>query len=207
MQTAMNNMMNNSQLQRMLHSAQVAPCAIETSQSDTSSPSPPDSPRSASDLSRDSESVVPMDTSMSSASSCSSDSGEEDAPSNGLQRDDLFAYKRPVSSPRAGSVSPASSDTLSTSSKDEERQPQECWNRWNGDGQRRTDCERNMRDASVSYREHVTGYQMTQQSSQSPSQNQYHTYNGNNMNEVQRGGYRRHLVSDLLLTKAVCVYK
>lgn len=198
MQTAMNNMMNNSQLQRMLHGTQAVPCAVETS-SNVSSPSPPDSPRSASDLSRDSESVVPMDTSMSSASSCSSDSGEEDAASNALQREELFAYKRPASPPRAGSVSPASSDT---GSKDEE-QPQECWNHWsNGSGvdsQRRSDCERNLRVTPAPYREHATGYHVAQQSSQSPCGGQsenlpYHAFNGNNVNELQRGGYRRHLV-------------
>ncbi|XP_056617915.1 nuclear receptor subfamily 1 group D member 2a isoform X2 [Triplophysa dalaica] len=192
MQTAMNNMMNNSQLQCMLHGSQAVTCALETSQVDSSLPSPPDSPRSASELSRDSESVVPMDTSMSSASSCSSDSGEEDVSGNGLQRGDLFEYKRPVSPPRVGSVSPASSDTLSTSSKDEERLPRECWS---VDSQRRSDCERNLKDTSGFYREHVTGYHMTQQSSQSPSTNRhYHPYNRNNINEVQRGGYRRHLV-------------
>ncbi|XP_077086072.1 nuclear receptor subfamily 1 group D member 2a [Siphateles boraxobius] len=88
MQTAMNNMMNNSQLQHMLH----VPCAVETSSS--SSLSPPASPRSTSDLSRDSESSAPMDT----ASSCSSDSGEEDSVSNGLvPRKDLFMFSSPGS--------------------------------------------------------------------------------------------------------------
>lgn len=96
MQTAMNNMMNNSQLQHMLHVSQ-------SDSSSSSSASPPDSPRSSS------ESLVPMDT----ASSCSSDSGEEDG---------RFSY--------SASVSPAASETLSR----EEEEPQtQCW--------RRSDCQ------------------------------------------------------------------
>lgn len=185
MQTAMNNMMNNSQLQRMLHGAQTVPCAIDSSQSDSSSssPSPPDSPRSSSDLSRDSESAVPMDT----ASSCSSDSGEEDAPSSGrAPREDLFAYASP---PRGGSVSPASSETLSSSSKEEEEPPRECWSRWNESG-----SADNLHNTTGPYREHVSAYHVTQQCNRNPENLPYHR---NNMNEVQTGGNRGHLVSDL----------
>ncbi|KAL0171265.1 hypothetical protein M9458_031576, partial [Cirrhinus mrigala] len=181
MQTAMNNMMNNSQLQRMLHGTQTVPCAIDSSQSDSSSssPSPPDSPRSSSDLSRDSESAVPMDT----ASSCSSDSGEEDAPSSGcVPREDLFAYASP---PRGGSVSPASSETLSSSSKENEEPPRECWSRWNENG-----SAGNMHTTTGPYREHVNAYHVTQQCSRNPENLPYHR---NNMNEVQTGGNRGHL--------------
>ncbi|XP_067268055.1 nuclear receptor subfamily 1 group D member 2a isoform X1 [Chanodichthys erythropterus] len=181
MQTAMNNMMNNSQLQHVLHGAQTVPCAIETSQSDSSSssPSPPDSPRSSSDLSRDSESAVPMDT----ASSCSSDSGEEDAASNGrVPHQDLFTY--------GSSVSPASSETLSSSKEDEEPQ-RECWNRWN-DNQRRSDCEGGLQGP---YREHVT-----QQCTRQPENLPYHR---NGMNKLQTGGNRGHLVCPMSVSPFV----
>lgn len=158
MQTAMNNMMNNSQLQHMLNGT------IDSSQSDSSSslPSPPDSPRS-SDLSRDSESAVPMDT----ASSCSSDSGEEDA---------------------LRTVSPAGSEALSSCSKEDEEPPRECWSRWNESAA----ADNNLQTTAGPYREHVTGYHVTQQCRRSPANLPYHT---NNMNKVQTG----HLVSDLLL--------
>ncbi|XP_051577365.1 nuclear receptor subfamily 1 group D member 2-like [Myxocyprinus asiaticus] len=192
MQSTMDSMMNNNQLQCMLHSTQTTPCNIETSQSDSSfsSSPPPVSPQAFSDPCRDSESVIPMDTSMSSASSCSSDSGEEDAVSNGAVRsEDLFTY--------ISSVSPASSETLSCSSKDEEQQ-RECWNRLNGssvvDIQRRSDCENGLQGTTASYREHVTEYQVTQQSSRSLSRGQqenipYHVHNGNSINELQRRGH------------------
>ncbi|XP_016319841.1 nuclear receptor subfamily 1 group D member 2-like [Sinocyclocheilus anshuiensis] len=187
MQTAMNNMMNNSQLQHMLHGAQTAPCAIESSQSksSSSSPSPPDSPRSSSDLSRDSESVVPMDT----ASSCSSDSGEEDVPSTGpTPREDLFAY----GSPRGGSLSPASSETLSSSSKEDEEPQRECWNHWNQSGAVQT--------TAGPYRDHVTGYHVTQQCSRSPESLPYHR---NHMNKVQTGANRGHLVCPMSVSPFV----
>ncbi len=156
MQTAMNNMMNSSQLQHLLNGT------IDSSQSDPSSslPTPPDSPRSSSDLS---ESAVPMDT----ASSCSSDSGEEDALST---------------------VSPAGSETLSSCSKEEEEPPRECWSRWNEIAA----VDNNLQTTAGPYREHVTGYHVTQQCRRSPANLPYHT---NNMNRVQTG----HLVSDLLL--------
>jgi len=85
MQSAMNNMMNNSQL----HSNQELPiakplpaCATEPTSEDTGptpSSSPSDSPRSSqSDSSSDPEPTVAMDTSPSSASPSASDSGEEE---------------------------------------------------------------------------------------------------------------------------------
>ncbi|TRZ03900.1 hypothetical protein DNTS_028776 [Danionella cerebrum] len=83
MQTAMNNMMNSSQLQNVLHS----------------STSRPDSPRSSSDFS---ETTVSMDT----ASSCCSDSGEEDA-----------------------SGSPADPETLSRGREEDGEPQQEPWSR------------------------------------------------------------------------------
>lgn len=188
MQTAMNNMMNNSQLQHMLHGGQTVPCAIETSQSDSSSssPSPPASPRSSSDLSRDS--VVPMDT----ASSCSSDSGEEDAVSNGrVPREDPFTY--------SSSVSPAGSETLSGIKEDEEAQ-RECWSRWNNN-QRRSDCEGGLKDTPGPHREQVTGYHVTQQSpcTRQPENMPYHR----NMNTLQMGGNRGHLVCPMSVSPFV----
>lgn len=160
MQTAMNNMMNSSQLQHLLNGT------IDSSQSDPSSslPTPPDSPRSSSDLS---ESAVPMDT----ASSCSSDSGEEDALST---------------------VSPAGSETLSSCSKEEEEPPRECWSRWNEIAA----VDNNLQTTAGPYREHVTGYHVTQQCRRSPANLPYHT---NNMNRVQTG----HLVCPMSVSPFV----
>lgn len=176
MQTAMNNMMNNSQLQHMLHGT------IDSSQSDSSSslPSPPDSPRSSSDLSRDSESAVPMDT----ASSCSSDSGEEDVLSTGRVP---LAY---------GSVSPAGSETLSSCSKEDEEPPRECWSHWNESAA----TDNNLQTTAGPYREHVTGYHVTQQCRRSPENLPYHT---NNMNKVQTGRNRGHLVCPMSVSPFV----
>uniref|UniRef100_A0A8C2C9R7 Nuclear receptor subfamily 1, group D, member 2a n=1 Tax=Cyprinus carpio TaxID=7962 RepID=A0A8C2C9R7_CYPCA len=169
MQTAMNNMMNNSQLQHMLHGA------IDSSQSDSSSssPSPPDSPRSSSDLSRDSESAVPMDT----ASSCSSDSGEEDVPSSG---------RVPVA---YSSVSPAGSESLSSCCKEEP--PQECWSHWNESSA----ADNNLQTTAGPYREHVT-----QQCRRNTENLPYHT---NNMNHVQTAGNRGHLVCPMSVSPFV----
>ncbi|XP_043118028.1 nuclear receptor subfamily 1 group D member 2a isoform X2 [Puntigrus tetrazona] len=170
MQTAMNNMMNNSQLQSMLHS-----------DSSSSSPSPPDSPRSSSDLSRDSESAVPMDT----ASSCSSDSGEEDAASSG---------RGPLG---YGSVSPAGSETLGSCGNKEDEEPRETWSRWN---ERNPVAENNVKTTAGPYREHVTGYHLTQQCRRSPQNLPQHT---NNMNEVQAGANRGHLVCPMSVSPFV----
>lgn len=94
MQNAMNNMMSNSQLHHMLNSTQSPICPTEpiaipntrplassssASSLASSTSSAPSSPQS---VSADSESNVAMDTSLSSTSSCASDSGEEDAGSN-----------------------------------------------------------------------------------------------------------------------------
>ncbi|KAG7317943.1 hypothetical protein KOW79_018978 [Hemibagrus wyckioides] len=69
MQNAMNSVMTGAQLHQVLRDS--SSCSPSSS---SSSPSPPSSPQ----CSQDSESSVPMDT-MSLASSCSSDSGEEDS--------------------------------------------------------------------------------------------------------------------------------
>ncbi|XP_027013522.1 nuclear receptor subfamily 1 group D member 2a isoform X1 [Tachysurus fulvidraco] len=69
MQNAMNSVMTGAQLHQVLRDS--SSCSPSSS---SSSPSPPSSPQ----CSQDSESLVPMDT-MSLASSCSSDSGEEDS--------------------------------------------------------------------------------------------------------------------------------
>ncbi|XP_047454839.1 nuclear receptor subfamily 1 group D member 2a [Mugil cephalus] len=101
MQNAMNNMMsNNSQLHGMLHGHQSPPLPMDatstdgapsssasaspsSSSSSSSSSSASDSPSCSNPSSpqcpQDSESVVSMDTNSSSASSCGSDSGEDEA--------------------------------------------------------------------------------------------------------------------------------
>ncbi|KAJ4930592.1 hypothetical protein JOQ06_024901 [Pogonophryne albipinna] len=87
MQNAMNNMMsNNSQLHSMLHghpsaspmeamTSDAGSSPSSSSASDSLSSSNPSSPHCP----KDSESVVSMDTNSSSASSCASDSGEDES--------------------------------------------------------------------------------------------------------------------------------
>ncbi|XP_041963324.1 nuclear receptor subfamily 1 group D member 2a [Alosa sapidissima] len=148
MQNAMNNMMTNSQLHHMLHGTQATSCPTEPipipsttsrpspspsassssspSSSASSSSSAPSSPQS---VSADSESNVPMDTSLSSASSCASDSGEEDAVTGGnsgsaAPQDGMFAFEqeRPAGSsvsPARGSPSLGLAEQLSQSSMEE----------------------------------------------------------------------------------------
>lgn len=120
MQNAMNNMMSsNSQLHSMLQGHQSSlplepsPSPSNSSSSDSaSSPASPQCPP-------DSESVVSMDTNSSSASSCGSDSGEEELTSN--RQTDAFSFHQP------SSPGPAPSDTCDRSFEE----PQDSWNSWN----------------------------------------------------------------------------
>ncbi|XP_076868531.1 nuclear receptor subfamily 1 group D member 2a [Brachyhypopomus gauderio] len=106
MQNAMNNMMNTAQLHNILHDSSSS--TSPSSSSSSSSSSPPCSP----EFPQDSEPAVPMDTSMSSASSCSSDSGEEDAPGP-ASRSELFAHGQSAGSPAGGALSPCLTERLS----------------------------------------------------------------------------------------------
>ncbi|XP_036413886.1 nuclear receptor subfamily 1 group D member 2a isoform X2 [Colossoma macropomum] len=162
MQNAMNNMMNGGQLHHMLQD-----CSSSSSSSSSSPPSSPQCPQ-------DSESVIAMETSMSSASSCSSDSGEEDAL---------------VSGPAGGALSPPVGERLSENSTDGQRQ-------WNSDSNitdnRESPCENSQQI--------TTGYHAAQQCSSTPSgahmvNATYCHYSRHNMNELAgRGGNRGHLV-------------
>lgn len=89
MQSAMNNMMNNTQLQSQLHNNQMLPIAkplaagAPNPTSEDTGPAPSCSPSSSplssqSDSSSDPEPAVSMDTSRSSASPSTSDSSEEE---------------------------------------------------------------------------------------------------------------------------------
>ncbi|XP_031723438.1 nuclear receptor subfamily 1 group D member 2a [Anarrhichthys ocellatus] len=116
MQNAMNNMMsNNSQLHSMLQGHQSPPLPMEAMTSDASSPlssssssssSASDSPSCSNPSSprcpQDSESVVSMDINSSSASSCASDSGEDEAATASRQHRESFAYSQ------QGQASPSS---------------------------------------------------------------------------------------------------
>ncbi|XP_030639422.1 nuclear receptor subfamily 1 group D member 2a [Chanos chanos] len=203
MQTAMNNMMNNSQLQHMLHGNQATLRAVETMSNDSSSSasstsSAPSSPQCPQDLTQDSESVVAMDTSMSSASSCSSDSGEEDSLGSATQmRQETFMHSRPVRSPSGRSLSPGITERLSSSSMEDQR---EKWNHWN-DSAIVSGNQHCVRDGSQlvtgePYREQVTGYHPTQQLKGSPvGYYVEHTDNGHSVNHLSTpGGNRGHLV-------------
>ncbi|CAJ1062959.1 nuclear receptor subfamily 1 group D member 2-like isoform X2 [Xyrichtys novacula] len=139
MQNAMNNMMsNNSQLHSMLHGHQSPSLPMEAMSNDSNS-SPSSSSSSASDspscsnpsspqCPQDSESVVSMDTNSSSASSCGSDSGEDEAVSS-RQHQDAFSYNQ-ERSPRQDQASP-SPVALETGCDSRMEEPQESWNSWN----------------------------------------------------------------------------
>ncbi|XP_027020769.2 nuclear receptor subfamily 1 group D member 2b [Tachysurus fulvidraco] len=89
MQSAMNNMMNNSQLHGSsptVSSSQTQPCPAKPTSHATPSFSPASSPQSSqSDLSNDPEPSLPMDTSSSSDSSSATDSGEEEVVGTGMR--------------------------------------------------------------------------------------------------------------------------
>ncbi|XP_039974268.1 nuclear receptor subfamily 1 group D member 2a isoform X2 [Xiphias gladius] len=134
MQNAMNNMMsNNSQLHSILHGHQSPPLPMEAMASDASS-SPSSSSCSASDspscsspsspqCPQDSESVVSMDTNSSSASSCASDSGEDEAiVATSRQHQDALAFGQ---QPSPVTVA------LETRCDTRLEEHQESWNCWN----------------------------------------------------------------------------
>uniref|UniRef100_A0A8C6SV98 Nuclear receptor subfamily 1, group D, member 2a n=1 Tax=Neogobius melanostomus TaxID=47308 RepID=A0A8C6SV98_9GOBI len=121
MQNAMNNMMSsNSQLHSMLQGHQ-SPLPLEpspspsNSSSDSASCSSPASPQCP----PDSESVISMDTNSSSASSCGSDSGEDELTSN-RQHQDAFSFHQ------QSSPGPAPSDHSNRSLEEPDS-----WNSWN----------------------------------------------------------------------------
>ncbi|XP_042371275.1 nuclear receptor subfamily 1 group D member 2-like, partial [Plectropomus leopardus] len=144
MQNAMNNMMsNNSQLHSMLHGQQSPSLPMEAMSSDasssasSSSSSASDSPScsnpSSPQCAQDSESVVSMDTNSSSASSCASDSGEDEAVVTTVSRQhqDAFAYSQ-QRSPRQSQASPSSgTGALETGCDNRMEGQQESWSCWN----------------------------------------------------------------------------
>ncbi|XP_069031429.1 nuclear receptor subfamily 1 group D member 2-like [Embiotoca jacksoni] len=146
MQNAMNNMMsNNSQLHSMLHGHQSPPLPMEamtgdasaspsssSSSSSAASESPSCSNPSSTQCAQDSESVVSMDTNSSSASSCGSDSGEDEAVvAVSRQHQGAFAFGQQRSARRGQATpSPVAPET-GAEGRTEEEQRQESWNCWN----------------------------------------------------------------------------
>ncbi|XP_031584297.1 nuclear receptor subfamily 1 group D member 2a [Oreochromis aureus] len=140
MQNAMNNMMsNNSQLHSMLQGHQSPPLPMEAMTSDSnsfpsssSSSSASDSPSCSNPSSpqcpQDSESVVSMDT--TSSSSCSSDSGEDEAlVTLNRQHQDALAFTQ-QRSPTQGQTSPAMV-SVETGCESRMEKQQDRWNCWN----------------------------------------------------------------------------
>ncbi|XP_049439443.1 nuclear receptor subfamily 1 group D member 2a [Epinephelus fuscoguttatus] len=182
MQNAMNNMMsNNSQLHSMLHGQQSPSLPMEAMTSDPSS-SPSSSSCSASDspscsnpsspqCPQDSESVVSMDTNSSSASSCGSDSGEDEAVVTvSRQHQDAFAYSQ-QRSPRQGQASPSSSAVaLETGCDNRMEEQQESWSCWNNNvdvgGYQHSSYSNSQHVANTAYREERGVYQQQQQQQQ-----------------------------------------
>ncbi|KAI1886138.1 hypothetical protein AGOR_G00210920 [Albula goreensis] len=135
MQSAMNNMMNNNQLHGQLGSSLTPPYAAEPAPEDpshsssspdscSSSSSPASSPDRAPEAGSDSEPPVAMDTSPSSASSCSSDSGEDEVIGTVTR-----AHKETFMYNQEQPGSPSEAPPTERMSSKEERQ--DSWNRQN----------------------------------------------------------------------------
>lgn len=135
MQNAMNNMMSNSsQLHTMLHN-QLSPgdggsppsSSSSSSASDSSSCSSPASPQCP----QDSESVLSMDTNSSSAYSCGSDSGEDEAMvAVSGSRQDAFAYRQQGQSQASRSLVAMPTEAGCDSRMEEAAEESwTCWNR------------------------------------------------------------------------------
>ncbi|XP_072316025.1 nuclear receptor subfamily 1 group D member 2a [Eucyclogobius newberryi] len=163
MENAMNNMMSsNSQLHSMLQGHQ-SPLPLEAS------PSPSNSSSSASDppspqCTPDSESVVSMDTNCSSASSCSSDSGEDELTSH-RQHQDAFMYHQQKSPAQSqGPSSPGPVPTESSCDRSLEEQ-QNSWNSWNN-----TSSRDSLHMTNAAYREEQAFQQLHSAPSCEPTQ-------------------------------------
>lgn len=179
MQNAMNNMMsNNSQLHSMLHGHQSPPLPMEalpndgspspSSSSSSASASPSSSSPSSPQCPQDSESVVSMDTNSSPASSCASDSGEDEAVVTVTrQHRDAFTYGQ-QRSPRQGQGSPSPVPVaLETGSESRMEDQQESWNCWNNNvvvgGYQHGSCSSSQLVTNAAYREEREAYQQPQQ--------------------------------------------
>lgn len=133
MQSAMNNMMNNSQL----HNNQSLSVGKEAHLEDAG-PAPSCSPSSRSDSSSEPEPAMAMDTSPSSASPSASDSGEEEVIGSVTRaHQETFMYNQEQSSLPAQAPPPAGPLTASSSGggqaapgirTEEQQQQQEAWN-------------------------------------------------------------------------------
>ncbi|XP_058475845.1 nuclear receptor subfamily 1 group D member 2b [Solea solea] len=142
MQSAMNNMMNNSQLHNQLQSTQTLPIAkplpvsaTEATSEEAASASSPSSSPSPSDSSSDPEPAVAMDTSPSSASPSASDSGEEEVIGSVTRaHQETFMYNQEQSSltaeapPTAGPVDNGADPNAAKRWKEEQ---QDSWNHHN----------------------------------------------------------------------------
>ncbi|XP_045913984.1 nuclear receptor subfamily 1 group D member 2b [Micropterus dolomieu] len=137
MQSAMNNMMNNSQL----HSSQTLPigkplpASATEPTSEDAGPAPSCSPSSQSDSSSEPEPTVAMDTSPSSASPSTSDSGEEEVIGSVTRaHQETFMYNQeqstltPEAPPPTGSLNSGSAKNT-TNLREEEQQ--DAWNHHN----------------------------------------------------------------------------
>ncbi|XP_071393521.1 nuclear receptor subfamily 1 group D member 2a [Centroberyx affinis] len=167
MQNAMNNMMsNNSQLHSMLHGHQSPPLPNDgspspSSSSSSSSASPSCSNPSSPRCPRDSESVVSMDTNSSSASSCGSDSGEDEASVVRVTGQHRDAFRQSQGAP---SPAPVALETGSDSRMEEQ---QESWSCWNDNvvigGYQHSSYSNSQHVTNAAYREERGVYQQPQQ--------------------------------------------
>ncbi|XP_074542519.1 nuclear receptor subfamily 1 group D member 2b [Halichoeres trimaculatus] len=128
MQSAMNNMMNNNQLNssQTISIGQVLTASATEATSEDTSTSSARSPSSQSDSSSDPEPTVAMDTSPSSASPSSSDSGEEEVIGSVTRaHQETFMYNQEQStltveaSPSSGSLNSGSAQSTSNNHKED----------------------------------------------------------------------------------------
>ncbi|KAM4600918.1 nuclear receptor subfamily 1 group D member 2a [Polymixia lowei] len=178
MQNAMNNMMNNnSQLHGMLHGHQSPALPMEalandasTSSSSSSSSSSTCSNPSSPQCPQDAESVVSMDTNPSSASSCASDSGEDEVVVTATgQHRDAFGCSQQRSPRRAQGLPSPVSVALETGSNSHVEEQVENWNHWNDSvvgGYQHAHYGNSQNVANVAYREERLVYQQLQHQQQ-----------------------------------------
>lgn len=109
MQSAMNNMMNNSQT-LAVDGPPLPTGAMEATSEEGGGPAPSSSPSSQSDSSSEPEPSVAMDTSPSSASPSTSDSGEEEVIGSVTRaHQETFMYTQEQGAPVAQAQNPAGS--------------------------------------------------------------------------------------------------
>lgn len=218
MQNAMNNMMsNNSQLHSMLHGHQSASQPVEASDNSSSpsssSSSASDSPLCSSPSSpqcpQDSESLISMDTNSSSASSCASDSGEDEAVITVRgQHHDAFMYGQQRSPRQSQALPLLATVSMETGCDSRMEEQQEGWNCWNNNvvvgGYQHNSY--SQRVTNTAYREQQNSAPCSEHAGDSQRQHEFNTHSSFSGCNGPTGfiNNRTHLVSDLFFFFCMC---